>query len=87
MLEALQRVRQAVGDDVFVVGCLDQLPFSLGCALMDINRMMAEFRGKEAGYCKGKGGCMHIADFSKGSLGATGIVGGGIRLAVGAALS
>lgn len=54
---------------------------------MDINRMMAEFRGKEAGYCKGKGGCMHIADFSKGSLGANGIVGGGIPLAVGAALS
>ena len=54
---------------------------------MDINRMMAEFLGKENGYCKGKGGCMHIADFSKGSLGANGIVGGGIPLAVGAALS
>lgn len=54
---------------------------------MDINRMMAEFRGKETGYCKGRGGCMHIADFSVGSLGANGIVGGGIPLAVGAALS
>jgi TPP-dependent pyruvate/acetoin dehydrogenase alpha subunit len=54
---------------------------------MDINRMMAEFLGKETGYCKGKGGCMHIADFSKGSLGANGIVGGGIPLAVGAGLS
>ncbi|MCD6343765.1 MAG: thiamine pyrophosphate-dependent dehydrogenase E1 component subunit alpha [Spirochaetaceae bacterium] len=54
---------------------------------MDINLMMAEFLGKETGYCKGKGGCMHIADFSKGSLGANGIVGGGIPLAVGAALS
>ena len=54
---------------------------------MDINRMMAEFLGKETGYCKGKGGCMHIADFSTGSLGANGIVGGGIPLAVGAALS
>jgi len=54
---------------------------------MDINRMMAEFRGKETGYCKGKGGCMHIADFSKGSLGANGIVGGGLTLSVGAALS
>ncbi len=54
---------------------------------MDINRMMAEFLGKETGYCKGKGGCMHIADFSKGSLGANGIVGGGIPLAVGAALT
>jgi acetoin:2,6-dichlorophenolindophenol oxidoreductase subunit alpha len=54
---------------------------------MDINRMMAEFLGKQTGYCKGKGGCMHIADFSKGSLGANGIVGGGIPLAVGAALT
>lgn len=54
---------------------------------MDINRMMAEFRGKETGYCKGKGGCMHIADFSVGSLGANGIVGGGLPLAVGAGLS
>ena len=53
---------------------------------MDINKMMAEFRGKETGYCKGKGGCMHIADFSVGSLGANGIVGGGIPLATGAAL-
>jgi len=54
---------------------------------MNINLMMAEFLGKATGYCKGKGGCMHIADFSKGSLGANGIVGGGIPLAVGAALS
>ncbi|MGI6466926.1 MAG: thiamine pyrophosphate-dependent dehydrogenase E1 component subunit alpha [Sphaerochaetaceae bacterium] len=54
---------------------------------MDINRMMAEFLGKETGYCKGKGGCMHIADFSVGSLGANGIVGGGIPIATGAALS
>ncbi|MGM0432420.1 MAG: thiamine pyrophosphate-dependent dehydrogenase E1 component subunit alpha [Spirochaetota bacterium] len=54
---------------------------------MDINRMMAEFLGKETGYCKGKGGCMHIADFSVGSLGANGIVAGGIPIATGAALS
>lgn len=54
---------------------------------MSIERMMAEFLGKETGYCKGKGGCMHIADFSRGSLGANGIVGGGIPLAVGSALS
>ena len=54
---------------------------------MDINKMMAEFLGKETGYCKGKGGCMHIADFSVGSLGANGVVGGGIPVAVGAALS
>lgn len=54
---------------------------------MDINKMMAEFLGKEKGYCKGKGGCMHIADFSVGSLGANGIVGGGIPIATGAALA
>jgi pyruvate dehydrogenase E1 component alpha subunit len=54
---------------------------------MDVKRMMAEFLGKETGYCKGKGGCMHIADFSVGSLGANGVVGGGIPVATGAALS
>ncbi len=54
---------------------------------MDVNRMMAEFLGKQAGVCKGKGGCMHIAEVSAGNLGANGIVGGGIPIAVGAALS
>lgn len=54
---------------------------------MDVNRMMAEFLGKETGVCRGKGGCMHIADVSAGNLGANGIVGGGIPIAVGAALS
>jgi len=54
---------------------------------MDINLMMAEFLGKATGVCGGKGGCMHIADISAGTLGANGIVGGGIPIAVGAALS
>jgi acetoin:2,6-dichlorophenolindophenol oxidoreductase subunit alpha len=54
---------------------------------MDVNRMMAEFLGKVTGVCKGKGGCMHIADISQGNLGANGIVGGGIPIAVGSALS
>ena len=53
----------------------------------DIGRMFAEFFGKETGYCKGRGGSMHIADVEKGNLGANGIVGGGIPIAVGAALS
>ena len=53
----------------------------------DIKRMMAELFGKATGYCKGKGGSMHIADFSIGMLGATGIVGGGLPIAVGAGLS
>ena len=53
----------------------------------DPDRMMAELFGRETGYCKGKGGSMHIADVEKGNLGANGIVGGGIPLAVGAALT
>lgn len=53
----------------------------------DINRMMAELLGRVDGYCRGKGGSMHIADFSIGMLGANGIVGGGFGLAGGAALS
>ena len=52
-----------------------------------VDRMFAEFFGKSTGYCKGRGGSMHIADVSKGNLGANGIVGGGIPIAVGAALS
>lgn len=51
------------------------------------NKMMAEVLGKSGGYCKGKGGSMHIADVSHGNLGATGIVGGNIPVAVGAALA
>ncbi|MGB4231158.1 MAG: thiamine pyrophosphate-dependent dehydrogenase E1 component subunit alpha [bacterium] len=53
----------------------------------DLKRMMAELYGKATGYCKGKGGSMHVADFSIGSLGANGIVGGGIAMATGAALA
>jgi acetoin:2,6-dichlorophenolindophenol oxidoreductase subunit alpha len=55
-----------------------------GC---DVNAMMAEIFGKATGLCKGKGGSMHIADVSKGMLGANGIVGGGPPLACGAALT
>lgn len=53
----------------------------------DLKRMMAEIFGKKAGFCKGKGGSMHIADFSVGMLGANGIVGGGYTLATGAAMA
>ncbi len=53
----------------------------------DVGRMFAEFFGKETGYCRGRGGSMHIADVEGGNLGANGIVGGGIPIAVGAALS
>jgi TPP-dependent pyruvate/acetoin dehydrogenase alpha subunit len=48
---------------------------------------MAELMGKATGYCKGRGGSMHIADMSKGILGANGIVGGGMGIAVGSALA
>src|SRR5919202_6076058 len=53
----------------------------------DVRRMMAELLGRRDGYCRGKGGSMHIADFSIGMLGANGIVGGGFGIAGGAALS
>lgn len=49
----------------------------------DLNLMMAEFYGKENGYCRGRGGSMHIADVDGGNLGANGVVGGGIPMAVG----
>ena len=53
----------------------------------DVGRMFAEFFGKETGYCHGRGGSMHIADIKTGNLGANGIVGGGLPIAVGAALT
>ena len=51
------------------------------------NKMMAELCGRATGYCMGRGGSMHIADVEKGNLGATGIVGGNIPVATGAALA
>jgi pyruvate dehydrogenase E1 component alpha subunit len=53
----------------------------------DLNRMMAELYGRRTGYCKGKGGSMHIADFDIGMLGANGIVAGGISIVTGAGLA
>jgi len=53
----------------------------------DLKRMMAELYGRQTGYCKGKGGSMHIADFGIGMLGANGIVAGGISIVTGAALA
>ena len=55
-----------------------------GC---DLDGMVAELYGRETGLCAGRGGSMHIADFSRGMLGANAIVGGGISLATGAALA
>lgn len=53
----------------------------------DPMRMMAELLGREDGYCRGRGGSMHIADVGAGNLGANGIVAGSMTIAVGAALS
>jgi pyruvate dehydrogenase E1 component alpha subunit len=53
----------------------------------DLERMMAELLAKETGYCRGRGGSMHIADTTTGNLGANGIVAGGVPIAAGAALS
>ncbi len=53
----------------------------------NLNRMMAELYGRQDGYCKGKGGSMHIADFDIGMLGANGIVAGGISIVTGAGLA
>jgi len=53
----------------------------------DLNRMMAEFLGKETGYCRGRGGSMHIADVESNNLGAQGIVGGNLPISVGVGLS
>lgn len=52
-----------------------------------LDKIMAEILGKKTGYCKGKGGSMHIADFNVGMLGATAVVGAGIPIAAGAGLS
>src|SRR5687768_12709394 len=54
---------------------------------VEIDGMVAELMGKATGTCNGKGGSMHIADVHKGMLGANGIVGAGIPLAAGAALT
>jgi pyruvate dehydrogenase E1 component alpha subunit len=53
----------------------------------DVNAMMAEFMGKETGYCRGRGGSMHIANVDTNNLGANGIVAGGVPIAAGVGLS
>lgn len=54
---------------------------------LHLYRTIAELFGKEEGYCRGRGGSMHIADFSRGHLGANGIVGGSMAMAVGAGIA
>lgn len=59
---------------------------SIGMGI-DLKKMMAELMGKSTGFCKGKGGSMHIVDVESGNLGSNGVVGGGLTLAPGAALT
>jgi TPP-dependent pyruvate/acetoin dehydrogenase alpha subunit len=79
-------VCMALRDDDMIVGTHRSHGHNIAKGA-DLRRMMAELLGKESGYCKGRGGSMHIAAFECGSLGALGIVGSGIPLAVGAALA
>jgi len=65
----------------------DSLAVGMEAKQTHLNKMMAELCGRATGYCGGRGGSMHIADVEKGNLGATGIVGGNIPVATGAALS
>lgn len=76
----------ALGDDDYI-GSTHRGHGHLVARGADLNRMMAEILGKETGYSKGKGGSMHIMAMDKGILGANGIVGGEIPIAVGAAYS
>ncbi len=85
----------SIGQEASAVGsvsCLQPTDYLLGhhrghglCIAKgaDLNLMMAEFYGKECGYCRGRGGSMHIAYVAGGNLGANGVVGGGIPMAVG----
>ncbi|MDR3048255.1 MAG: pyruvate dehydrogenase (acetyl-transferring) E1 component subunit alpha [Elusimicrobiota bacterium] len=57
------------------------------CKGSSTDKFMAELFGKKTGYCKGKGGSMHIVDFAKGNLGANGIIGASIPIATGSALA
>lgn len=76
----------AVRDDDYMTSTHRGHGHTIGKGI-DLNLMMAELLGKATGYCKGKGGSMHIADLDRGNLGANGIVGGGIPIAVGAGLT
>lgn len=73
------------GDDYLYTGHRAHGPFIAKGA--DLGRLMAELAGRTTGYCRGKGGSMHLVAVEKGCLGATGIVGGALPLALGAALA
>ncbi len=79
-----KELRAFIGDVSFKSGQKDLLEQALEVHLY---RTMAEFLGKEEGYCRGRGGGMHIADFNVGHLGANAIVGGSVPIAAGAGMS
>ena len=76
----------ALRDDDYITGTHRSHGHPIGKGA-DIRGLMAELLGKRSGVCKGKGGSMHLADFSVGSLGESGIVGSGVPVAAGAALA
>src|SRR5580658_5820225 len=76
----------ALRDDDYITGTHRSHGHPIGKGAK-LDRLMAELMGKSTGICKGRGGSMHLADFSVGILSESAIVGGGIPLAAGAALS
>ena len=78
-------------DKVFIMGEDIEKPVSYThldvYKRQELDKALAELMGKATGYCKGRGGSMHIADLTKGNLGANAIVGGGPPIATGAALA
>ncbi|MFQ6099348.1 MAG: thiamine pyrophosphate-dependent dehydrogenase E1 component subunit alpha, partial [Armatimonadota bacterium] len=77
-------LRRFIGDDVSATTREELLAEALQ---VHLHRTMAELLGKEDGYCRGRGGGMHIADFNMGHLGANAIVGGSYAMATGAAIA
>jgi 2-oxoisovalerate dehydrogenase E1 component len=85
---SLEHLTTFVGTDSGYEYDLEDRKGLLDCAMQEhLNRTMAELFGKEEGYCRGRGGGMHIADFHAGHLGANAIVGGSYAIAAGAALA
>ena len=76
----------ALRDDDYIVGTHRSHGHCLAKGA-EMRRMMAEICGKETGYCRGRGGTMHIADLTAGIIGANGIVGGGLPISCGVGLS
>jgi 2-oxoisovalerate dehydrogenase E1 component len=84
---SVEELAEFVGQDASQYDLSDRKGV-LDCAMQEhLNKTMAELFGKEEGYCRGRGGGMHIADFHAGHLGANAIVGGSYAMATGAAMA